>query len=635
MLSASRLARKEKRSDSVGDRARCRRLVLIGRHDDRGAVFGKYRVLGDEARDFARVFENESSALPTSRPIGPEFGTSDRKTTLIDKEVTFSRRYARRMFTTPFGAQATSEETLVKLQTRFSIALVGAVFVAIAACSPDAPSTAPRLLQPDLRVALTDPTALIAQAVNGGRVRGEQDDMLRREAALPGFGGFYIDSLDHMVVYMKAGSRIADSVIRRVLVEAYAKRPEQRIQQLLPEIQKARIAIGDFTLSELISFENRVSHSTIIIPGYTGTGTSLMANRVVVGFTDSGSVQSGLSAITSLGIPPNAIVAKVWGRPVLLSSFDQHDPVRPTRGGLMIQLHNGSVHPWVWHGGGSYSTTVRQCSLGFNVRWYNGSGGATDYMMSASHCANTYLGINGATGDTVWQPRPPTPIEAPLTGLAGIVEVNEPWTPNCGTNPYDGSNIDYCTAADVMLIRPVTGVTTDRRIATSVTQGLNGAAGSMKISNYYPVSSVVTPEWVSTQRFGVAKSGGTTGTTSGTLLMPATQLIVRTCWTAGNCSEPSSGPVQMEFTNVVTVAAAGWGFDDSGGVVFVGTNGGGSPYNALGIVVAGNGRKPTDGGICTNGTSCNFFFTPWSAIQQSVRNATGQQNGTLNPVTTQ
>jgi hypothetical protein len=525
----------------------------------------------------------------------------------------------------------------VKAHQLVSPAILSLALIGLTACSPDDLPTSQARSRPDLRGALTDAQALIAQAVAGRRVRGEQDDMLRREVALPGFGGFYIDSLDRMVVYMKAGSNIPDTVVRRVLVAAYEHRPEQRIQQLMPEVAKARIVVGDFALSELISFENRISHSTVTIPGYTGTGTSLITNRVVVGFTDTASVEAGLSAIRSLGIPAKAVVAEVWGQIRVLSSFDQADPVRPVRGGLLMTIHNTTQYPWVYAGQAAgktyYTTQASQCSLGFNARWYSPDGTVTDYMMSSSHCVNSYRGINGVLGDTVAQPRNPT-MESPFYNVVGFVAVNEPWLTDCGENPYDGSTVDYCIDGDVMLIRLYyTPGLTERKVATSEYEGLNGNNGTMKINNYYPIQSVGTPEWISTQRYGVHKSGAVTGTTTGAMQIPATHIITRLCWTLANCPTPgsNSGGVQIGFVNVVKVAGAGIGWGDSGGVVFAGN---GSPYYAMGITVAGSGFKSTDGKYCTSGTLCSFWFTPWSAIQQSIRYATGV-NGTLNPITTQ
>ena len=466
---------------------------------------------------------------------------------------------------------------------------------AVVGCSTDEPVAPPTRIVPVLRNgALTKAQALVQQAMRGVRVRGEQDDMLRREAALAGFGGFYIDSLDHMVVYMKRGSAIAEASVRQVLVKAYSGRAEPRIQSLMPSIANARIVPGDFALSELIAIENRISQSTVRIPGFTGVGTSLITNRVVVGFLDAADVDAGLSAIQLMGIPANAIVGEVWGHVVTSSAFDQHDSIRPTRGGLMIQIHNGTQYPDI-----ADTAFVEGCSLGFNVRWHPaGQSTYTDYMMTAAHCANEYRGMNGVTGDTVYEPRIGTIIGDEMTNLVGFVAVNQPWEandPSCNTNPRDGSRIDYCIDADVMLIRPAPGVSTDRRLGTSTYQGYNGNSGTMQINNWYPIQSVVPPEWLSTYQYGAVKSGATTGTTSGQAQLPVTQVFSHICWGRSNCPNAAgtSGGKQVAYWNVAKVLHAGWGLGDSGGVVFQGNAGAGAPYVAVGIQVAGLGTTQT------------------------------------------
>jgi len=509
---------------------------------------------------------------------------------------------------------------------------------AVVGCSTDEPVAPPTRIVPVLRLgALTQAPALVQQAMRGVRVRGEQDDMLRREAALAGFGGFYIDSLDHMVVYMKRGSAVADANVRQVLVKAYSGRAEPRIRSLMPSIANARIVPGDFTLSELIAIENRISQSTVRIPGFTGVGTSLVANRVVVGFLDAADVDAGLSAIQSMGIPANALVGEVWGAVRTSSSFDQQGPVRPTRGGLLIELHNGTTYPDA--GGFAF---VETCSLGFNVRWHPaGQSTYTDYMMTAAHCANEYRGMNGVTGDTVYQPRISSVPGDQTTNLVGFVAVNQPWEPNnpsCNTNPANGSRIDYCIDADVMLIRPAPGISMDRRLATSMYQGYNGSSGTMQINNWYPIQSVVPPEWLSTYQYGAVKSGATTGTTSGQAQLPVTQVYSRICWGRGNCPNATgtAGGKQVVYWNVVKVLHAGWGLGDSGGVVFQGYAGGGGPYVAVGIQVAGMGtiqRFTDERWYCVSGTACSFYFVPWSFVEQSVQTQLG--SGTLSPVTNQ
>ncbi len=512
----------------------------------------------------------------------------------------------------------------------------------LSACMVDEPTTPVVRIPPVLRRgALIDPSGLITQAMRGVRVRGEQDDMLRREALLPGFGGFYIDSLDHMVVYMKTGSTIPEATVRKVLVNAYSTRPEPRIQALMSEVANARIVSGDFTLSELIAIENRISHSTVRIPGFTGVGTSLIMNRVVVGFLDAADVYAGLAAIQSMRIPANAIVGEVWGPIQFSASFDQADPVRPTRGGLMIELHNSTQYPWV--GTNPRTTQIEKCSLNFNARWHpSGQNTYTDYMVTAAHCANEYRGMNGVTGDTVFQPRYPNtiPQPPPMTNAAGFVAVNPPWQthdPSCDTNPNDSSSIAYCIDADVTLVSPAPGVSMDRRLPTSQYEGLNGNLGSMQINNWYAIQSVVTPEWVNTRQLGVSKSGAVTGTTTGQIQLPVTQIFGRICWTPTNCpgGRPPYIGVQVAYWNVVKVLHAGWGYGDSGGVVFARNLEGGAPYVALGMDVAGQGQTAivNNKNVCVAGTGCAFYFVPWSFMEESIQTQLGP--GTLNPVTTQ
>jgi hypothetical protein len=298
-------------------------------------------------------------------------------------------------------------------------------------------------------------------------------------------------------------------------------------------------------------------------------------------------------------------------------------------------VHNSTQYPWT-----NGVTYVSKCSLNFNVKWYpTGQSTGTDYMMTASHCVNSYRGMNGVTGDTIFQPRFPVNGSPPLTNAAGFVTVNPPWqTTGCGVNPGNGVPAQYCINGDVMLISAAPGVTMDRRLATSTTAGLNGQPGTMQINNYYPINSVVTPEWISTRGYGVAKSAAITGTTSGAQVLPRTQVYGRMCWTVPNNCPTSeiAGGVEIEYFNVVKVAHAGWGIGDSGGVVFAGNSGGGSPYVALGILVAGEGgltKFSNEVTRCNVGTGCAFYYIPWAEMEQSISAVLG--SGSLNPATTQ
>jgi len=181
------------------------------------------------------------------------------------------------------------------------------------------------------RSALTAAPALIAKAVAGVRVRGEQDEMLRLEAKLPGFGGWYIDSTGQVVAYMKPSAGTSPTLVRETIYQTYAARPEAVVRKIMAPAYHAKIVDGDYTLSELIAIENRIANPRVAIPGLTGFGTSLFLNRVKVGFTDTASVCAGVAAITSMGVPRAAIIPEVWGVMHLLSAPEERPAATRTR----------------------------------------------------------------------------------------------------------------------------------------------------------------------------------------------------------------------------------------------------------------------------------------------------------------
>jgi hypothetical protein len=64
---------------------------------------------------------------------------------------------------------------------------------------------------------------LITKAVAGVFSRGEQDQMLRIEAKLPGFGGWYLAD-GEVVAYMKRSAPVDSALVRKTLYEEYAAR---------------------------------------------------------------------------------------------------------------------------------------------------------------------------------------------------------------------------------------------------------------------------------------------------------------------------------------------------------------------------------------------------------------------------
>jgi hypothetical protein len=202
-----------------------------------------------------------------------------------------------------------------------NLMMVAVIVASLDACGhhhryPPPPPPAPPIVCPGIVTtgpsALTAAPAVIAKALTGVRDRGEQDIMLQMESKLPGFGGWFL-AADTFNVYMKPPPSASAEEIRKMFYDTYSRRPEELVRSLIAKGPLIKIIPGHYSLSELIAIEHRMTQPTRRIPGWTGAGTSLMHNRVVVGFTDSASVCLGASAIASMGVPLDAIELEVWG----------------------------------------------------------------------------------------------------------------------------------------------------------------------------------------------------------------------------------------------------------------------------------------------------------------------------------
>ena len=484
--------------------------------------------------------------------------------------------------------------------TAVSILVVGLV-----ACSPERVTSTTRSV-PAPNSALDDAPRLVALAVQGVGRRPEQDRMLQLEARLPGFGGFYIDGDGQVVAIMKTHSGTPAARVRAVLHGAYASRPEAQVREAMSRAGTARIVEGSYSLSELVAIENRILRSRVPIPGITGLGVSILRNRVKVGFADANTLAQALPVIQSIGVPLDGILPEVWGEVQPIATWNSR--VRPTRAGLRLHVANATAS-------GQF---VGQGSHGYNVLAANG----LSYSMIASHVANNHRGINGVTGDTIFQPWR-AEFDPSLGGPTARVVINPPWQDMfCGPNPSTGTNFDFCTSTDVALATFIGGATGERRVGISTYEGANGAAGTPEIQGWHTVQGVAIPEFVQVNCCGVHKSGFTTGTTTGEIDVLNASVFARIQW----------GPTLQSYRwilyeNLVRVAHAGWGFGDSGGPVFA-RKVRSDPFYALGIIVTATPAPPNaTEWTCDRGTECAFYFSRWSNIETAIG------IGTLNPAT--
>jgi hypothetical protein len=414
--------------------------------------------------------------------------------------------------------------------------------------------------------------------------------MLRVESLIPGFGGFYVDSLDRLVVHMKNASQVTLPSVIDALVTVYSPRPEPRVQEIMSHVGQTQVIDGRYSISELIAIEDRIWSPPVPIPGVVGVGSSMLLNKVKVGFKSAASMQDGLAAIRMIGIPLDALVPEVWEEIHVTANWTSI--VRPTRGGPQIQVAN---QPWA-------PNYVENASLGYNVRTPDG----TEYMLTVAHASNALrTNHTGFIGDTVFQ-------ATTGNGAIGTVTVNPAWSTTCQPAP-DGTPVNYCPVSDAMLMTYMAGIGHNREIGTSDYEGLNGGVGCCNghIHGYYPVGSVATPEWMQANgSLGVHKSGFKTGTTTGPIDVASARLIAPYCDGPNPTGICPPNQVRLLAYMASRSVHIGWGVGDSGSPVF---GGNGSPYYALGIQTAGEGHM-NGSGICDAGMACFVWFTRWSDI---------------------
>jgi hypothetical protein len=459
-----------------------------------------------------------------------------------------------------------------------------ALLAALACSEPTSITPRPR----DTIVAQASFSSLASQqisaAVAGRNERGEQEEMLRIESQLPGFGGFYLDSVGEVVAYVKPSAGHLAATVRSLLHFTYTTRKDATVRQLMLPASRARIAPADYSLSELIGMEQLVSRNGNSLPGFTGVGTHIRLNRVKVYFQDTTSMTTGIARMRALGVPDSALSPDVMERVTLSGTFQGYH--RPTRGGIKIQM------------GPLYGTPDSAYVL---THGYNVSVGTpfapADYFMTVSHGPNVRYHMNGHSGAPVFQPDG-------AFAQYGTITLNPPWTTGAECNGQT-----YCTRADVALGTRQSGQTYERKVGTSTTGGINGGWGSLDINGWYAVANSVSPDLIWASSSNMHKSGMLTGTTSGDLGVPCADIPA------------PMGGVTPGATLLLQCASiiehAGWGLGDSGAPVF-GRVIPGQGYHSVGIEVGGSGAVYTSGshqGKCSAGFNCKVIFQRWSNIE--------------------
>jgi len=440
----------------------------------------------------------------------------------------------------------------------------------------------------------------IRWAVQGRRLRRGQDDMLRIEAVVPGFAGYYVDENEQIVLLQKSPSPASAQTLRKMVYDTYSTHPSAIVRAIMARASNAMVQDAVFSLSELVAWERTVLEKCQDIPGCNGTGVSVVNNKLTVTVDQAENVTSTRVALAALGIPPEAQNIEISG-PVVLTVVRWTDVVRPTRGGIMVTMHGAPGWP---------DTVQLSESHGFNVQLSDQPGTPTQFLTSG-HAPNEFNATNGHLGDQIYQAS-----YFLGHGVIGTITTNPPWETATCLPGYQ-----YCTQYDGALGTFSAGVSGDRRIGTSRYEGDNGQVGTQEINNWYPIVGTLEPDQVTTNPTGVHKSGYRTGTTTGA--MTETYYSVQ----ATNFPWGFTGHVSVLFWGFARVSHMGWGGGDSGAPVFARTTACGV-YCAIGLQSGGQGSQDLTTGICNAGLGCSVVISPLSAIEQ------GLHMGRLNPRTT-
>ena len=351
------------------------------------------------------------------------------------------------------------------------IGMAGSV-VLLAACT-DLPPTP--VGKPSMRV-VEMAHAEVAAAAQGRKARGFEDELLRMESRIPGFGGMFRDSDGSVVAYLTDMNRAG---IARAEIARSANRfdvDESTAGKLRSGAVEFRA--GRFAFSELVAMQAKVAEAVAELVGVAWIDADEKTNRVRLAIDPAADRGVFREANAAANIPPDAVEI-VSGKPGEFSNIRSHF-LNGIAGGL--QIHNGA---------GS-------CTLGFIGSLSSGEYG----FLTAAHCAAGELGA-GTTGGAIYQNGVPA-------GQVGSVLLNPAWNL---TDPRCLGNVK-CAWTDGMFVQKVGTRPFYHYVAHTDSAGHNSHIGSI----------MERPDWfnpvgrtISFTGMEIDKVGRTTGWTVGTL----------------------------------------------------------------------------------------------------------------------
>lgn len=415
--------------------------------------------------------------------------------------------------------------------------------------------------------------AELAAAIRGRALRGAEDDILRIEAVLPGFGGMFIDN-GVINLFVPKGN---DAVNARAAIAQVASslRLVPELREQLARGDNLNLLQADFAFSQLIEWQTALASRVKPDIPIFGIDADEKKNRLRVLILPGGTRAEVLHLAALANIPDAAIEVEVGTPPSLAAGL--RGTWRPTGGGIQWANSDAGV-----------------CTIGFNVTAANGSTG----FLTASHCTAGAVGY-GYIGGAAHQPIPANDV--------GYVAVNPAWNstdPNCMGRPL-------CTEADAMYVQYWDGNNAAKRMPYTQFTGVNNGGGSITVTGWWNNVTASTSPVIGQS---LDKLGRLTGWTRGTLAATCVHIVEAA--QTHLCSDQVNG------------SRAGNG--DSGGPIFIPPPSG-QVTQALYPVGILWGRDPATANVydpennawyCDGGAGqCVLYYSNWARVQNALQSA--------------
>jgi hypothetical protein len=408
-------------------------------------------------------------------------------------------------------------------------------------------------------------SAQVLAAVQGRSSRGWEDEQLRIEAELPGFGGMAIDPNGRVVINILPGVDVATA--RDRVRSGLERRGQIAAARALEREHDVRIQPASYAFSQLVNWKDEIS-TLRGLAGVHGIDADELANRVTMMIAPSSDEEAVREQVARAGVPISAI--RFYKTASAVTAASLRDRFRPTGGGIQIRNSIG-----------------QRCTLGFNVTtWPAQQPG----LLTASHCASGSFGA-GSVGESVYQ-------NSVVSGdLVGSISTN----PAFNLTAAACGSFSLCANADAMFVSYGSGVSWSKRVAFTASMAVNyNSNGSISQTGWW--TNVVAAGSVF-QGQSVDKMGRTTGWSRGT--------VSNTC-----VNGDVSSTYRILCSHTVTGSRVGQG--DSGAPVFIPPASGQitQPLTPLGVLFAGNNMNWQDlsDGVNYCQTACTYWFSDWSAI---------------------